>query len=62
MMATSLKLVHEPQFELQIKILFSLWPIREEGHRRRPHEPEVVAMGDEEASGEEVWILNNLGF
>ncbi|KAL9978434.1 hypothetical protein ACROYT_G015948 [Oculina patagonica] len=25
----------------------------EEGHRRRPHEPEVVAMGDEEASGEE---------
>ena len=54
MMATSLKLVHEPQFELQIKILFSLWRIREEGHRRRPHEPEVVAMGDEEASGEEV--------
>ena len=27
---------------------------RDEGHRRRPHEPEVVAMGDEEASGEEV--------
>jgi len=26
----------------------------EEGHRRRPHEPEVVAVGDEEASGEEV--------
>ncbi|XP_068723158.1 microfibrillar-associated protein 1-like [Montipora capricornis] len=25
----------------------------EEGHRRRPHEPEVVAMGDEEVSGEE---------
>lgn len=25
----------------------------EEGHRRRPHEPEVVAVGDEEASGEE---------
>ena len=25
-----------------------------EGHRRRPHEPEVIAMGDEEASGEEV--------
>ncbi|KAJ7376459.1 Microfibrillar-associated protein 1 [Desmophyllum pertusum] len=25
----------------------------DEGHRRRPHEPEVVAMGDEEASGEE---------
>ncbi|CAH3136002.1 unnamed protein product [Porites lobata] len=24
-----------------------------EGHRRRPHEPEVIAMGDEEASGEE---------
>ena len=60
MMATSLKLVHEPQFELQI--LFSLWRIREEGHRRRPHEPEVVAMGDEEASGEEVWIVSNLGF
>ncbi|XP_022790174.1 microfibrillar-associated protein 1-like [Stylophora pistillata] len=25
----------------------------DEGHRRRPHEPEVIAMGDEEASGEE---------
>jgi len=31
----------------------------EEGHRRRPHEPEVVAMGDEEASGEEVQLYNN---
>ena len=32
--------------------------VREEGHRRRPHEPEVVAMGDEEASGEEVRIIS----
>lgn len=30
--------------------------IREEGHRRRPHEPEVVAMGDEETLGEEVHV------
>ena len=37
-------------------IFYSVYffPFIREGHRRRPHEPEVIAMGDKEALGEEV--------
>lgn len=55
-----MSLVYKYKHLCQLVLSLFLFLTREEGHRRRPHEPEVVAMGDEEASGEEVQLYNNL--